>query len=142
LRIVQLMGGQIRMETTLGLGSTFQFSVAYAPVTDGASTSEVEDLSDVRVLIIDDNATHCRFLEDMTRRWRMQPQTSASGAEGLVRLDEAASFGRPFSLVLVDQQMPAIDGFEVLRRSRGNSSSPVPAIMMFSSDHSTNPALC
>jgi CheY-like chemotaxis protein len=82
----------------------------------------------LRVLVVDDNATNRRILEEQLVNWRICPTLVASGPEALGALQQAEKDGAPFSLVLLDAQMPHMDGFTVAesikqhpRPSRSNS---------------------
>jgi CheY-like chemotaxis protein len=137
LRIVQLMGGQIWMESTPGVGSIFHFTVAFATPAGSAeppAPALVPEVRGVPVLIIDDNATNRKILEELTRRWRMEPRSADSGPAGLEQLDRAAASGRPFRLILLDGRMPGMDGFEVVERIRANPAWTGATIMMLTSD--------
>jgi two-component system, sensor histidine kinase and response regulator len=94
-------------------------------------------------LIIDDNATNRRILFELTRQWKMKPHTCESGESGLAELSRAASEGNPYRLLLLDEQMPGMDGMEVLERIRQNPALESVVIMMLtSSDQVEGVALC
>jgi CheY-like chemotaxis protein/HPt (histidine-containing phosphotransfer) domain-containing protein len=103
---------------------------------DGSRDREVQKLlGGLQALVIDDNATNRRVLEHMLVQWGADVQTADSGARALSLMEDAARRGRPFALVLLDSNMPAMDGFsfaEHLQRKGGPSPS---AIMMLSSAH-------
>ena len=84
-------------------------------------------------LIIDDNATNRRILSELTRQWKMKPHMCDSGESGLAELLRAASEGNPYRLLLLDEQMPGMDGMEVLDRIRRNPVLQSVVIMMLTS---------
>jgi CheY-like chemotaxis protein len=136
-RIAQLMGGRTWMESAPGAGSTFHFTVAFAAPASSAEPSAsaiVSELRGVPVLIIDDNVTNRRILEELTRRWQMKPQSVDSGPAGLECLESASAAGHPFRLVLLDERMPAMNGLEVVERIRANPAWTEATIMMLTSD--------
>jgi CheY-like chemotaxis protein len=94
-------------------------------------------------LIIDDNATNRKILSELTRQWKMKPHTCDSGESGLAELSRAASEGNPYRLLLLDEQMPGMDGMEVLDRIRRNPAMQNVVIMMLtSSDQVKSAARC
>jgi two-component system, sensor histidine kinase and response regulator len=113
-QLVQLMGGRLAVESEVGSGSTFHFKANFGlvdgPAAIAASTDAV-DLRGLHALIVDDNVTNQRLLEEMLIGWRMVPTRAASMQEGLAALRAAQESGRPFALVLADVQMPEADGF-------------------------------
>ena len=135
-RLVELMGGKIWLESEAGLGSVFHFTarlaVASSPLA-GALPAEPTDLEDLRVLVVDDNATNRRILEEMLTNWHMRPTVVASAGEALVELERATAAGEAYPLVLVDAQMPGIDGYELARRINDNLDYAGATIMMLSS---------
>ena len=145
-RIVEMMGGQMTFESMPGAGSTFFFTIVLEETAAPATAAEpvrAEELRGMRVLIIDDNATNCRILEQTTRRWQMQPECADSGAAGLDKLQEASAAGHPFGVVLLDERMPLMDGIEVVRRIRENPALSGATIMMLTSDdRSASAARC
>ena len=142
-RIVQLMGGKIWVESESGTGSSFHFTGGFIIPQDVQQPTplEMEDLIGLHVLIIDDNATNRRILEEMARHWRMAPEGAASGEAGLRALAAAAAVERPFRLILLDEQMPGMDGFEVIQLIRANPNFDGATIMMLTSADQVESAL-
>jgi signal transduction histidine kinase/DNA-binding response OmpR family regulator len=145
-RIVQLMGGEIRIDSRLGAGSTFHFTVplrrpAELPASFADQASEA--LSDSSILIVDDNETNRNTLLETTSLWQMPTTLADSGAAGLERLNEAARAGRAFRLLLVDEEMPGMNGIAVVERMLAGPAAGCGVIMMLSSsDRSANAAQC
>ena len=120
-RLVELMGGSIWVESQERVGSTFHFIVKLQPVSGTqASISPPESLTGLRVFVVDNNQSSCAILEEMLRSWQFEVLTARSGEAALRDLQIAADSGRPFRLLVVDSQMPGMDGFafaqEVKRR--------------------------
>ncbi len=144
-RIVQLMAGSMWLESKPGVGSTFYFTAALAAARAPERTLEplAANLSELPVLIIDDNATNRRILSELARQWKMLPDEACSGPEGLEKLERAAGAGRPFQLVLLDEQMPSMGGIEVIERIRKNQALHGATIMMLTSaDQRSSAARC
>ncbi len=118
-RLVELLNGSIWVESTPGLGSTFHFRLPFILRENQPNTVEALDLAalrDVPVLIVDDNSTNRRILQEVLLGWNMKPTPCESGGEALRCLEQAHAAGRPFRLVLLDAQMPEMDGFSVAER--------------------------
>jgi signal transduction histidine kinase/DNA-binding response OmpR family regulator len=134
--IVTLMGGEIGLKSMPGEGTTITFD-AHFDVSPGSQPAppipREEDLHGMPTLIIDDNATNRRILSELTRQWKMKPHTCDSGESGLAELSRAASEGNPYRLLLLDEQMPGMDGLEVLDRIRRNPALQSVVIMMLTS---------
>ncbi len=146
-QIVALSGGKIWMESTAGVGSVFHFTMVFGKASQSAESpaepASMVDLRGLPVLIIDDNDTNRCILRNLAERWEMQPVEAASGAEGLKKLQESSFAGRPGRLVLLDHQMPGMDGIEVIRRIRAQPDlKNVHIIMLASSDQSSAAKLC
>ena len=134
-RIVQLMGGRLWLESEPGRGSVFHFTASVAPAKalPAAAPLNTVVLQDRLVLIVDDNATNRRVLEDMLRAWRMVPVLAGSVPEALAVVRAAKESGRPFDLVLADVQMPSADGFSLAEAIASDPALSGPRIVMLTS---------
>ncbi len=109
-QLVQLMDGRIGVESEVGRGSVFWFELSLPQPSAQAATRSLdhEALSGLRVLIVDDNATNRRILSEQLRSWGCLPEEAVGGPAALTALREAETV--PFQLVLLDMQMPEMDG--------------------------------
>ena len=134
--LVKLMDGKIWVNSEPGKGSLFHFTARFGHVAgEQAKTSErvPKDLTGARVLVVDDNATNRKILVENFKRWGMEAVAASSGAQALQIAREADRDHQPFKLILVDFQMPGMDGLELVRRMLSQSSPTPPPIMMLSS---------
>ncbi len=128
--LVELMGGRIWLQSEAGKGSTFHFSVKLSlSEHTPATTIPRVDLSGRRILVVDDNATNRRILCSMLTSLELVPQDIASGSEALAAMQAASP---PFDCILLDAQMPEMDGYELARRLRADYRDLPPMLMLSS----------
>ena len=135
-QLVRMMGGRIWLESEAGRGSTFHFTVQLN-VSKAAALprvlAEPVSIHGLPVLVVDDNATNRRILEEMLSNWRMQPTVVESAWVALSLLERAHEAGEPFALVLLDGNMPEMDGFALAERIKQNAALATATVMMLSS---------
>ncbi|MCP4114129.1 MAG: response regulator [Desulfobacteraceae bacterium] len=134
--IVRLMQGELTCESEEGKGSTFSFSIPLEETAGPAASlghylPHTACLKEKRVLIIDD-APSCRaMLEQLTRFWGMKSVAAASGPWGVAAMAKADRTGSPFDLVIIDLEMPGMDGLWTAKQLLGQSSRPdLPMILV------------
>jgi PAS domain S-box-containing protein len=138
-QLVEIMGGEITVESKPGLGSAFHVTLPFT-LPEGAvdtlpNQTASAELRDIRVLVIDDNYANRRILQGMLINWHMRPRISEGGPSGLAALKEAADAGDPFKLVVLDAMMPGMDGFAVADRIRTTPCiSNTPIVLLSSAD--------
>src|SRR5579864_4943113 len=136
-RLVAMMGGKIWVESEIGRGTQFHFTVQLgisdATVIDVGTIAPSEILHGVRVLIVDDNRTNQRILEGMLTRWEMKPVSVEGGEQALAELSVAHETEKPFGLILTDMHMPKMDGFSLIERIRQKPELSTATIMMLTS---------
>ena len=130
-RLVEMMEGEIDVDSTLDHGSTFQFTAKLGLQTSQPSTPVRLDRASVRVLVVDDNASARDIFVGMLEAFDFEVTAVDSGAEALRELNKAHAAGQPYSLVLMDWQMPGMDGVEAIRQVRASAHlADVPAFIM------------
>jgi signal transduction histidine kinase/CheY-like chemotaxis protein len=135
-QIVRLMGGRIEVDSAPGQGSSFHFTLPLGLVAPGrlpAGPLAPDSLRGLHALVVDDNRINQRILRDLLTRWGMQPTVVENGAAALRSMEEAHAVGTPFTIVLMDNMMPGMDGFECAARIRHNTAWSASTILMLSS---------
>ncbi|WP_338845834.1 response regulator [Massilia sp. W12] len=128
--LVQLMGGQIRVESAPGAGACFSFEIEL-PLAEQRAPQPCYParLQDARVLVVDDSALARAILIDAMHGWPVQIEQAANGQAALAAVLAAEQQGRPFTLVLSDLQMPDLDGLSLIRQIR-RSAQNVPMFVL------------
>jgi PAS domain S-box-containing protein len=136
-RLVEMMGGKIWVESQVGQGSRFHFTIrvntAAAKLPSPVVIPQPEVLHGVKVLIVDDNRTNRRILDGLLRHWKMRPTTVEDAEQALDKISAAHKEGEPYELVLTDMHMPKMDGFDLVQHIRERPELVMATIMMLTS---------
>jgi PAS domain S-box-containing protein len=130
--LVELMGGNIWLESEPGQGSTFHFEVSLGVQRDGSlrRMMTADELVGKRVLVVDDNASAREILSDMTRSFGVEVDVAHSGRAALDLLVEAEAKALPYDLVLMDWRMPGMDGVATVRQMHAAKLAQTPSVIM------------
>ena len=136
-RLVELMGGSIKVESTEGVGSTFSFALDIPEDTefsaDTVSEEDEIDLRDLEILIVDDNATSRLIQRETLLSWGVRVTEASDGKTALGILNRRKEIGNQFDLVLLDGIMPGMNGIELATEFLSDKSSRTSFIMMLTS---------
>ncbi|GGC65504.1 response regulator [Undibacterium terreum] len=132
-RLVDLMQGSIWVESELGRGSTFNFSVRMKKGAEAVYLKKDQALPNLRVLIVDDNTTNLQFLNDCFVRMGMSAVCTENGESAFNEIQRAQKAGAPYDLILLDAHMPGMDGFAVQEKIRTLLPESPSLVMMMTS---------
>jgi len=145
-KLVGMMGGRLWVESQEGHGSTFHFTAHLGVQTilsEPIAPLHPVHLRNLPVLIVDDNSTNRRVLMEILTRWGMKPTAVEGGRPALLALQIASDMGRPFRLILLDGQMPEMDGFTFAQQLKSHPNLMRTTIMMLTSaDQLGDATLC
>ena len=136
-KLVELMHGEIGVTSEAGNGSTFWFVVRFAQAGPSAPPSSAEppiSLQNRRILVVDDNATNRKVLLNILQNWQVQTAAAENAADAMAELARSAKERQPYEVVLLDHQMPEIDGLQLARKIKSDPSLGKPELIMLSSD--------
>jgi two-component system sensor histidine kinase/response regulator len=136
-RLVRMMGGQLWVESELGAGSRFHFTVRLITETDSAPVAESSAspaiLQGVKVLIVDDNDANRLVLHNMVKSSGMSPTSVSDARQALEKLSAAESAKDVFKLIITDMHMPGMDGFGLVGHLKQSGVFSTPTVMMLTS---------
>ena len=146
-RLVDLMGGRIWVESQLGQGSAFHFTVCMPLATDAGGEEPdnqhlLEAIRDVSALVVAENATSRLILEQTLLRWSMRAETAASVPEALMKIHQAVGRGQKFQVVIADAILPEIDGFTLADWVKSGSLAGPVILMLSAVERHTAAARC
>jgi CheY-like chemotaxis protein/HPt (histidine-containing phosphotransfer) domain-containing protein len=142
-RLVEMMGGRIWVESEVGVGTVIHFTARFEALPDPSDELRPALPGDMPVLVVDDNATNRRILEEMLKAWGLKPTCAEGGSAAVEILEAARAAGNPFPMVLLDRHMPEMDGFALAGRIKSDAGLAGATVMLLSSrDHPGDAALC
>jgi PAS domain S-box-containing protein len=130
--LVEMMGGEISVESVQGQGSTFHFTIPLRPARGEVPTRQTDKLRKMKILVVDDQNISLQVIGNLLNSWSFEVTLATSGMKGLQEIIKAIQSGNPFELLLIDWKMPAMDGLELAQRIRdwGTRVGNLPIVML------------
>ncbi len=134
-QLVELMGGEIGVQSEPGAGSTFFFTLPLEKRTEGTrpDTEPLDDLGSLRMLVVDDNGTNRKIVHHQIVSWGMKNGSAEDGPRALELLRSAAERGVPYDVAILDMQMPRMDGLELAKEIKADPSISSTRLILMSS---------
>jgi signal transduction histidine kinase/DNA-binding response OmpR family regulator/ligand-binding sensor domain-containing protein len=145
-RLASMMGGRIWLESEIGRGASFCFTVrmrALENTTEAGIVAAAEPLHDVKVLLVDDNLANRRIMKGTLQLWDAQTTCAEGGREALMELASGLEAQKPYQVVVTDMHMPEMDGFALVAKIRSLPAiASIPVVMLSSGGHREDAELC
>ncbi|MBF0422008.1 MAG: response regulator [Magnetococcales bacterium] len=132
-KLVEKMGGQIRVESHLGMGTTFTCTIPFTPGDLPVSISP-PDLSGVRLLVVDDHESNRLVFREYLQQVHAEVDEAIDGVEALKMMEDALTNARPYRLVLLDMHMPTLSGFQMLEQWHATCHANLPILILTSEE--------
>lgn len=144
-QLVDMMNGQIGVQSEPGKGTTFEFTAEFGVLPDqaGADPTDAVALNGKRVLIVGDNTTELQNVSEMLKNWQMIPVTFNNPMNGLAELSRAETTGRPYDLIVLDNELSDLNGIEFCERVRNlERFRDTPIVMLLATSENDVSAAC
>ena len=132
-QLVEMMGGEIGVKSAEGKGSTFWFTLNLATATTPKPLPALADLHEQKILVVDNNLTNRSLLGQLMTNWQVEHSLAKTGEEALQILRTGAAEGQPYSIAILNMQMPKMDGFQLGAAIKNDSALTHTRLIMLTS---------